>query len=62
MMRFRRVLVVYDRDEAGQKAVRRFSGLRRARLLTAPEHDLSDYWRRGGDLGRWIEERVNEKD
>ena len=55
MLAYERILVVYDDDEAGRGALRRFERLKRARFLEPPAHDLTDFWRGGGDLRGWIE-------
>jgi hypothetical protein len=55
------ILAVYDDDPAGEQARRALAGLRRIRMLTLPAHDLSDYFRRGGDLRGWIQKQVEEE-
>lgn len=50
-----RFLVAYDRDGPGELgAARLLAGSRRMRQVRVPEGtDISDFWRRGGDLRAW---------
>jgi hypothetical protein len=56
------ILAIYDEDEAGEEGLaylRRAS--RRVVVVSPPAHDLTDYWRAGGDLRRWLAALVLEQ-
>jgi hypothetical protein len=62
---YRRVVVVYDGDAAGETGRRKFEGITRAQSasppahsINAPAHDLTDYWKQGGDLRGWVRQVV----
>jgi hypothetical protein len=56
------ILVVHDDDMAGGKGREYISELRkmsdRIYSVTPPAHDLTDYWRSGGNLRAWTAEQV----
>jgi DNA primase len=54
LARFQKILAVYDSDEAGDQARKYLSSIPRIRTVTPPAHDLTDYFRLGGDLRTWI--------
>ncbi len=55
------ILVTYDDDAAGQSGGTRLRSIsQRFKPVLPPAHDLTDYWRQGGDLGAWIAELVAE--
>jgi hypothetical protein len=60
LLRYNKILVVYDNDEAGQagaERVRRTIG--RAEIIQIPAHDVGEYVAQGGDLAQWIASLVN---
>ena len=56
------ILVVHDDDNAGEKGRQYISELQkmsdRIYPVTPPAHDLTDYWRSGGNLRAWTAEQV----
>lgn len=56
------IVAVYDADEAGDQAREYWQnapGLaQRVTTVAPPDHDLSDYWSKGGDLRKWLAEVV----
>jgi hypothetical protein len=58
LMRYAALGVVMDDDEAGDRARVYWDGMAamRTRLVAAepPDHDLTDFWKHGGDLRRWL--------
>jgi len=55
------ILAVYDADPAGAAGAARLGALsRRFRPVQPPAHDLTDYWRQGGDLRAWLATLVAE--
>lgn len=51
-----RVVAVFDADDAGAQAREWWHGaLQNAQTVTPPAHDVSDYWKDGGDLRKWVE-------
>jgi hypothetical protein len=59
LTRYRRVLVVHDDDKAGDKGRGYITSLQalapRITSIQSPAHDLTDYWKAGGDLRGWVE-------
>jgi DNA primase len=59
LLRYRRIIAVYDEDAAGDDGRAYLSGLsERIRAVAPPAHDLTDYWVAGGAmwLRNWVEE------
>jgi hypothetical protein len=54
LARYPRILAVYDDDPAGDRARQYFHSIDRVQLIPPPAHDLTDYFRLGGDLGEWL--------
>jgi DNA primase len=56
------ILVIHDDDNAGEKGRQYISELQkmsdRIYSVTPPAHDLTDYWRSGGNLRAWTAEQV----
>ena len=50
-----KIVVVYDADAAGEAGRKKFGEVCRVVGVGPPDHDLSDYWKKGGDLRRFIE-------
>jgi hypothetical protein len=48
------ILAVYDDDPAGDQARQALSSVPRVQVIPPPDHDLTDYWRKGGDLRAWL--------
>ncbi len=53
LTRYPRILAVYDFDPAGDKA-RQYLTPSPASASPPPAHDLTDYFRSGGDLRVWL--------
>ncbi|MCL4527971.1 MAG: hypothetical protein M1282_00980 [Chloroflexi bacterium] len=57
LTRYQAILVVYDKDKAGEEGSKYIASLqgklKRFSLVDAPAHDLTDYWKSGGDLRVW---------
>lgn len=59
----RRIWFVPDADDAGRQATERLRRISpRVRVLEVPAHDVTDYWRAGGDLVRWTLDRVGPRE
>ncbi|MHB0858429.1 MAG: hypothetical protein ACYC5M_12755 [Anaerolineae bacterium] len=59
----RRIWFVPDADEAGRQVAARLQETSpRVRVLEVPDHDLTDYWRAGGDLLGWALEQIGPRD
>lgn len=54
MMGYASIVQVSDDDEAGEKARAFWEGQARVTVVKPPDHDLTDYWRKGGDLRGWV--------
>ncbi len=53
------ILAAYDIDDAGKcGSAYLHSTSRRVKVVEPPAHDLTDYWRQGGDLRAWIADVV----
>ena len=63
LMRYAAVICAYDLDKTGERGSEYMRSAIGARISVAhPDaHDLTDYWRKGGDLRRWIAGRVVEQ-
>jgi hypothetical protein len=53
-----RILTVYDSDPAGDLARAYLSQYPRVTLLSPFAHDLTDYWRSGGNFQSWLLARI----
>jgi DNA primase len=64
LTRYLAVLVVHDDDHAGEKGRQYISELHtrfpRVQAIQPPAHDLTDYWKSGGDLRAWLAGHVSE--
>lgn len=62
LTRYLAILVVHDDDKAGAKGREYISELRKisGRIIPVapPAHDLTEYWKAGGDLRGWIAKQV----
>ena len=62
LTRYLAILVVHDDDKAGQKGRSYISKLHafgeRIIPVLPPAHDLTDYWKSGGDLRSWVARQV----
>ncbi|MFA6270910.1 MAG: CHC2 zinc finger domain-containing protein [Candidatus Paceibacterota bacterium] len=62
LVRFAAVGVVMDADAAGDKARVYWSELQavapRVQIIEPPDHDLTDYWKHGGNLRAWLAKTV----
>ncbi len=54
LMGYAAIVQVSDDDEAGEKAREFWQGQARVTTIKPPDHDLTDYWRKGGDLRGWV--------
>jgi hypothetical protein len=54
LARYPRILAVYDDDPAGDRARQYLNSFARIQLIPPPAHDLTDYFRSGGDLHAWL--------
>jgi hypothetical protein len=53
------ILAILDTDEAGAKGIAYLKQVsRRVFPLEPPDHDLTDYWRHGGDLRGWLAAQI----
>ena len=59
LTRYHKVLVVHDDDKAGDRGREYVASLRaissRIHSISPPAHDLTDFWRSGGNLRAWVE-------
>ena len=57
LTRYQSILVVLDNDKAGEKGREYIQELAeripRLHAISPPAHDLTDYWKYGGDLRTW---------
>lgn len=63
LTRYSSIICAYDLDQAGElgsEYLRRAIGARMS-VAHPDAHDLTDYWKSGGDLRRWIAGRVVEQ-
>jgi len=62
LTRYLAVLIVYDDDEAGKKGREYSAGLHakfsRVKSIQPPAHDLTDFWKSGGNVRGWLAEYV----
>ena len=62
LTRYLAVLVVHDDDQAGEEGRRYIANLqsriRRIIPVSPPAHDLTDFWKSGGDLRAWAAKHV----
>jgi hypothetical protein len=62
LTRYLAVLVVYDDDEAGEKGREYIAGLHtrfsRVQSIQPPAHDLTDFWKSGGNVRGWVAGQV----
>jgi len=57
LLPYRRILVVYDRDAAGQQGAQYWRALsRRVEAVEPPAEDLGAFVQQGGDLRAWLQE------
>jgi hypothetical protein len=58
LTRYQKIFVVHDNDRAGDRGREYIAGLKaispRIESIIPPAHDLTDFWRSGGDLRRWM--------
>ncbi len=58
LTRYLAVLIVYDDDEAGEQAREYSAGLHakfsRVKSIQPPAHDLTDFWKSGGNVRGWL--------
>jgi hypothetical protein len=58
LTRYQKIFVVHDDDKAGDKGREYIASLKaispRIESIAPPAHDLTDYWRSGGDLRKWV--------
>jgi len=64
LTRYQKIFVVHDDDKAGDKGRGYIASLKeispRIESIAPPAHDLTDYWRSGGDLRKWVAGYVAE--
>ncbi len=64
LTRYLAVLVVHDDDQAGEQGRQYFSELRthfpRIQSIQPPAHDLTDFWKAGGNLRAWLAGKISE--
>ena len=64
LTRYLAVLVVHDDDQAGEKGRQYIAELHqrfgRVQSIQPPAHDLTDFWKSGGDLRAWLAGQVAE--
>ncbi len=62
LTRYLAVLVIHDDDKAGEMGRQYISDLRtrfpRMQSIQPPAHDLTDFWKAGGDLRAWLAGQV----
>lgn len=65
LTRYRTILVVHDDDKAGDKGRNYIASLQavtpRIKSIKVPAHDLTDYWKTGGDLREWLRTHLTGK-
>jgi hypothetical protein len=61
LARYTAVIAVYDADAAGDAGREYLSGVPRVVPVRPPDHDLTDFWRGGGNLRGWIAGLVAEQ-
>jgi hypothetical protein len=58
LTRYRKIFVVHDDDKAGDKGRAYIENLKaispRIESISPPAHDLTDSWKSGGDLRKWV--------
>jgi hypothetical protein len=63
LTRYSRVLVVHDDDRAGEQGRAYITGLQtiipRIHSVLPPAHDLTDFWKAGGDLRSWTAKHMS---
>jgi hypothetical protein len=63
LTRYARVLVVHDDDRAGEQGRAYITGLQtifpRIHSVLPPAHDLTDFWKAGGDLRSWTAKHMS---
>ena len=53
---YRRIVAIYDDDEAGRKGVAYLRSVSdRIETAVPPAHDITDAWRDGVDIRAWLE-------
>jgi 5S rRNA maturation endonuclease (ribonuclease M5) len=64
LTRYLAVLVIHDDDKAGEEGRQYFSELHtrfpRMQSIQPPAHDLTDFWKAGGDLRSWLAGKVSD--
>jgi hypothetical protein len=64
LTRYQKIYVVHDDDKAGDKGREYIAGLKaispRIESIHPPAHDLTDFWKLGGDLRKWVAGYVAE--
>lgn len=64
LTRYQKIFVVHDDDKAGDFGRDYITSLKaispRIESVSPPAHDLTDFWRLGGDLRRWVAGYVSE--
>jgi len=63
LTRYLTVLVIHDDDKAGDEGRQYVARLRqrfpRVQSIRPPAHDLTDFWKAGGDIRAWLAEHVH---
>lgn len=58
LARYIAVIVIHDSDQAGDRGRQYMAKIqqttRRIQIMEPPAHDLSDYWKAGGNLRAWV--------
>jgi len=58
LTRYAAIIAIYDDDAAGDKGRAYIYDLQkripRLKTILPPAHDLTDYWKSGGDIRKWI--------
>jgi len=58
LTRYQKIFVVHDDDKAGDRGREYIESLKvispRIESISPPAHDLTDYWKSGGDLRKWV--------
>lgn len=58
LTRYQKIFVVHDNDKAGDKGREYIASLKaispRIESISLPAHDLTDFWRMGGDVRIWV--------
>jgi len=64
LLRYERILVAYDLDDAGRAGAARLADLsQRVRCIRVPHgHDLTDFYQAGGDLPAWVRFHLARRD